>query len=99
MGDVCWPLGTSEGSRGSPAPLAGRGSPGSVRTNVVLDDDLVSEAFAVTGLRTKKELLREALKELIRARKKRDLSGLAGRIRFRDDFDHKDLRDVRLGDR
>lgn len=70
-----------------------------MRTNVVLDDDLVREAFAVTGLRTKKELLHEALTELIRARKKRDLAQLAGRIRFRDDFDHKALRERDRGDR
>ncbi|MCE7875540.1 type II toxin-antitoxin system VapB family antitoxin [bacterium CPR1] len=70
-----------------------------MRTNVVLDDDLVTEAFAVTGLRTKRELIREALRELIRARKKRDLAELAGRIQFRGDFDHKALRELRSGDR
>lgn len=70
-----------------------------MRTNVVLDDELVSEAFALTGLRTKKELLREALKELIRARKKRDLTDLAGQIRFREDFDPKAMRELRSGRR
>jgi Arc/MetJ family transcription regulator len=65
-----------------------------MRTNVVLDDDLVREAFAATGLRTKKELIHEALKELIRARRKQDLTALAGRIRFRDDFDPKALREM-----
>jgi Arc/MetJ family transcription regulator len=70
-----------------------------MRTNVVLDDELVREAFAVTGLRTKRELIREALKELIRARRKRDLADLAGRIRFRDDFDHKASREIHRGNR
>jgi Arc/MetJ family transcription regulator len=65
-----------------------------MRTNVVLDDDLVREAFALTGARTKKELLHQALEALIRARQKRDLSDLAGALRFRDDFDHKALREV-----
>jgi Arc/MetJ family transcription regulator len=65
-----------------------------MRTNVVLDDELVREAFAATGIRAKKELLHEALKELVRARRKRDLGELAGRIRFREDYDHKALREV-----
>ena len=70
-----------------------------MRTNVDLDDDLVREAFAVTGLPTKKALLHEALKELVRARRKRDLADLAGRIRFRGDFDHKAMRESRRGHR
>ena len=48
-----------------------------MRTNVVLDDDLVEEAFALTGVRTKRELVRLALEELIRARKKKNLFDLA----------------------
>ena len=60
-----------------------------MRTNVVLDDDLVDEAFALTGVRTKRQLLREALLELIRARRKKDLTELAGRIRFADGYDPK----------
>ena len=63
-----------------------------MRTTVDLDDELVAKAFALTGLRTKKALLHAALKQLIRAREKRDLAQLSGRIRFRDDFNHKDLR-------
>ena len=68
-----------------------------MRTNIVLDDDLVEEAFALTGVRTKRELVRLALEELIRRRRKPDLTELAGRIQFRDDFDHKALRRTRHG--
>ncbi len=63
-----------------------------MRTNVVLNDEMVAEAFALTGARTKKELIHLALSELIRVRRKKDLSELAGRISLRDDFDHKALR-------
>ncbi len=70
-----------------------------MRTNVVLDDDLVREAFRLTGVRTKRELIHTALQELVRARRKKDLTELAGRIRFRKGFDHKILRDVRHGSR
>lgn len=63
-----------------------------MRTNVVLDDELVAQAFALTNARTKRELLHLALQELVRVRRKKDLTELAGKIRFRDDFDHKALR-------
>jgi Arc/MetJ family transcription regulator len=65
-----------------------------MRTNVALNDELVEEAFALTGVRTKKELIHLALQELVRTRRKKDLSELAGRIRLRDDFDHKAMRDL-----
>jgi Arc/MetJ family transcription regulator len=66
-----------------------------VRADLILDDKLMEEAFALTGARTKKELLHLALEELIRMRRKRDLTELAGRIRFRDDFRPKGLQDLR----
>ena len=68
-----------------------------MRTNVVLDDELVKEAFALTGAGTKRELLNLALSELVRIRKKKDLGELAGRIRFREDYDHKSLREMSRG--
>ena len=55
-----------------------------MRTNIVLDDSLVEEAFALTGIRTKKDLVHLALEELVRRRRKKDLLSLAGRIRFAD---------------
>ncbi len=66
-----------------------------MRTNIVLDDGLVEEALALTGARTKKEVVHLALEELIRSRKKKNLTDLAGRIRFRKDFDPKAMRKTR----
>lgn len=66
-----------------------------MRTNIVLDDQLVDEALQVTGARTKKEVVHLALQELVRSRKKKSLADLAGKIRFRDDFDHKAMRKLR----
>ena len=68
-----------------------------MRTNIVLDDNLVEEAFALTGARTKRELVRLALEELIRTRKKKSLFDLAGKLELREDFDHKALRKLRRG--
>ncbi len=47
-----------------------------MRTNIVLDDVLTTEAFALTGLKTKRELVELALRELIRIKKSSQASGL-----------------------
>jgi len=66
-----------------------------MRTNVVIDETLVKEAALLTGVRTKRELIDLALRELIRSRKKLNLFDLAGKIQLADDFDHKGLRGLR----
>ena len=66
-----------------------------MRTNVELDDALMEEAFQLTNVRTKKELLNLALQELIRSRKKKDLLDLAGKIQLSDNYDYKVLRESR----
>ncbi len=70
-----------------------------MRTNIVLNDKLVEQAFALTGVRTKKDLIDLALKELVRSRQRKDLTDLAGRVRFRAGFDHKALREMKRGHR
>jgi Arc/MetJ family transcription regulator len=70
-----------------------------VRTNIELDDNLVSEAMALTGTKTKREVVHLALGELVRLRKKRELADLAGKVRFTPEFDHKKLRELRGGSR
>jgi Arc/MetJ family transcription regulator len=66
-----------------------------MRTNIVLDDDLMEEAFRYTDATTKKDLIHEALRELIRVRRRRSLLELKGRIQFHDGYDHRALRDAR----
>ena len=68
-----------------------------MRTNIVLDDDLVEQAFALTGIRTKRELVHVALSELVRHRQKKDLFDLAGKVKLRSDFDYKEMRRLRDG--
>jgi len=67
-----------------------------MRTNIVIDDQLLEEAFTVSKARTKKDLIHEALKELIRLKKRKDLTELAGSIDFFEGYDHKKLRELRL---
>ena len=63
-----------------------------MRTNIVLDDDLVAQATELTGITTKKALVNEALRVLIDVRRRRNLLELEGKIRFSDGYDHKSLR-------
>ena len=66
-----------------------------MRTNIVIDDGLLADAFSVSEARTKKDLVHEALRELVRLRKRKDLTELAGKIQFHKGFDHKKLRKIR----
>ena len=63
-----------------------------MRTNIDLDDQLIEQAFAITGLRTKKELVNFALAELVKRNTKKDLLDLAGEIEFVDGFSTDTLR-------
>lgn len=49
-----------------------------MRTTLALDDNLLAEAEALTGLREKSALVREALKALIERESARRLARLAG---------------------
>jgi Arc/MetJ family transcription regulator len=66
-----------------------------MRTNIVIDENLLEEAFSVSEAKTKKDLIHEALRELVRLRKRKDLTELAGTVEFHKDFDHKKLREMR----
>ncbi len=66
-----------------------------MRTNIVIDDDLLEEAFCISSSKTKKDLIHEALRELIRIRKTKNLTELAGQIEFHKGFSHKRLRKTR----
>jgi Arc/MetJ family transcription regulator len=66
-----------------------------MRTNIVLDDELVAEASRVTGIKTKKDLVHEALRVLVATRKRKSLLDLRGKIEFAPGYDYKALREGR----
>ena len=66
-----------------------------MRTNVELDDALVEEAFRLTSVKTKKELLHQALEALIQAKKRKNLLDLAGKVQLADAYDYQALRQTR----
>ena len=68
-----------------------------MRTNIVLNEELIKEAIQLTGVSTKRELVDMALRELIRSRRKKSLFDLAGEIDLFDGYDYKASRELRHG--
>lgn len=64
-----------------------------MRTNIDIDEKLLREAFKYLKVKTKKELVNTALKEFIENHKRKNLMELKGKIAFREDYDHKKMRE------
>ena len=63
-----------------------------MRTNIVIDDQLMEEALKLSRFKTKKELVHKALEEFIQNRKRRDLRELKGKVQFDEKYNYKELR-------
>jgi Arc/MetJ family transcription regulator len=63
-----------------------------MRTNIVIDDQLLAEALRLSRSRTKKEVVHKALLEFVRNKKKLNLKELKGRVRFAEGYDYKKMR-------
>ena len=64
-----------------------------MRTNIMLNDELVNEAFQYSQtISTKRELIETALNEYVNNRKRKNIRELRGKIKFRDDYDYKKMR-------
>lgn len=65
-----------------------------MEAKIAIDDSLLEDALSVSGLQTKEELINAALREYIKVKKRKDLTELAGRIEFYQDFNHKKMREM-----
>jgi Arc/MetJ family transcription regulator len=70
-----------------------------LRTNIVLDDQLISEAQKLTALPTKKAVVDEALRTLIRLKKQETILSLRGKIHWRGDLNNSRIARHRASDR
>jgi Arc/MetJ family transcription regulator len=68
-----------------------------MRTNIVLDDDLIQRAQQLTGIKTKREVVREALRVLILLREQAEIRTLRGKLQWEGDLD--DQRQTRISER
>ncbi|MDR0498873.1 MAG: type II toxin-antitoxin system VapB family antitoxin [Holophagales bacterium] len=64
-----------------------------MRTNVVLDDEVMQKAMKLSHLKTKKEVIDKALREFVEIHSRKDLLELRGQIKFSDNYDYKALRE------
>jgi Arc/MetJ family transcription regulator len=63
-----------------------------MRTNIVLDDQLVKEAFKYSKAKTKKDLVEAALREFVENHRRMDLRDLKGKISFQTNYNYKSMR-------
>jgi Arc/MetJ family transcription regulator len=62
--------------------------------NIALNDELVTEAQALSRIKTKCEVIEVALKEFVANRKRMDLRKLKGSNELRADYDYKNTRSI-----
>jgi Arc/MetJ family transcription regulator len=58
-----------------------------MRTNIEIDDKLMSDVLKVTGLKTKKDAVELGLKTLIRLNKQENIKKLRGKLQWAGDLD------------
>ena len=58
-----------------------------MRTNVVLDDNLMQTALELSGYKTKKKAIEEGLKLLVQLNRQKKIRGFRGKLRWTGDLD------------
>jgi len=67
-----------------------------MRTNVVIDDELMAQAMKFTGLKTKKAVIEEALRTLVRLKAQEQVRSLRGKLPWEGDLN--EMRQGRFAD-
>lgn len=70
-----------------------------MRTNIVIDDELMAEVLAATGLKTKREAVEAGLRLLARRARQASAADLFGAVDWRGDLDadRRDGQELRHG--
>lgn len=58
-----------------------------MRTNIIIDDDLMAQAMAATGARTKREAVELGLRTLLRLRRQGEVKRMRGRLDWSGDLE------------
>ena len=58
-----------------------------MRTNVIIDDNLMDSALKVSGLKTKKDVIEEGLKLLVQTRSQLKIKELRGKLKWTGNLD------------
>ncbi|MGD0488288.1 MAG: type II toxin-antitoxin system VapB family antitoxin [Syntrophorhabdales bacterium] len=62
-----------------------------MRTNVVIDDDLMESALRASGKKTKKEAIEEGLRLLVRMKDQERIKGFRGELKWTGNLDEMRL--------
>jgi Arc/MetJ family transcription regulator len=62
-----------------------------MRTNVVVDDDLMESALRASGLRTKKDAIEEGLKLLVQLKRQKEIKRYRGKLKWSDSLEEMRL--------
>jgi Arc/MetJ family transcription regulator len=62
-----------------------------MRTNIVLDDKLIERAQKLTGIKTKREVVHEALRTLILLREQAEVRNLRGKLKWQGNLHEQRL--------
>ena len=60
-----------------------------MRTNIVLDENLIERAQKLTGIKTKREVVQEALRTLILFREQAEIRQLRGKLKWEGNLDEQ----------
>jgi Arc/MetJ family transcription regulator len=58
-----------------------------MRTNIVIDDELMARVLEVTGIKTKREAVEVALKTLLRLKAQEEILQYRGKLHWEGDLD------------
>jgi Arc/MetJ family transcription regulator len=58
-----------------------------MRTNIVIDDELLAAAMRVSGLKTKREIVELGLRTLLRLREQENIRRYRGKLAWSGDLD------------
>jgi len=58
-----------------------------MRTNIVINDELMREAMTLSNLKTKKAVVESGLKLLVQIKKQERIKNLRGKLKWDDDLD------------
>ncbi|CCQ52138.1 type II toxin-antitoxin system VapB family antitoxin [Crocosphaera watsonii] len=58
-----------------------------MKTNIIIDEQLIADALKVTGLKTKKEVIEMGLKTLIDLKKQEQIKQFKGNLKWEGDLE------------
>ena len=71
-------------------------SEANLRTNIVLDENLIERAQKLTGIKTKREIVQEALRTLILLHEQAEVRQFRGKLKWEGNLD--EMRQVRVAE-